>query len=81
MISVLKWTSEIKNGGQKKHADANTMPSNHQARMQEYRSQETLIVSLQGNLKLRTAGILKKARPMQTIHSGSQHIFSLRASF
>lgn len=49
--------------------------------MLAYKDEETLTVSVQGNLKLRTTGILKKARPMQAIHSRSQQIFSLRDSF
>lgn len=64
----------------KKIADVKEMALNHQVRVQEYGDQEILTlnrhVSLQGNLKLRTAGILKKVRSSQTAHSRSQQQYS-----
>lgn len=60
--------------------DAKEMPSNQQVRMQVYGDQEILTlnshVSFRGNLKLKTDGILKKARPVRTVHPRSQLQFS-----
>lgn len=65
--------------------DAKEMPSKHQVRVRVYGDWEIFAVarhaSLQGSLKLRTAGILKKARPVQIVHSSSQQQYSAVASF
>lgn len=82
MVSVEMEQQNLKQTKKKKKkiADVKEMALNHQVRVQEYGDQEILTlnrhVSLQGNLKLRTAGILKKVRSSQTAHLRSQQQYS-----
>ena len=66
----------MKHKGKNIIADTKEMASDHQLSVQEYGNQEILTLnrhaSLQSNLKLRTAGILKMIGPVQTVHSRSQ---------